>query len=41
MDTDMGKNPIGKFFGLMMDKMVGPDFERGLNNLKSLCEGKQ
>jgi uncharacterized protein YndB with AHSA1/START domain len=40
METDMGKNPIGKFFGLMMEKMVGADFEKGLNNLKSLCEGE-
>ncbi len=40
MEMDVGKNPIGRFFGLMMDKMVGPDFERGLNNLKSLCEAK-
>jgi len=40
METDMGKNPIGKFFGLMMDKMVGADFEKGLNSLQSMCEGK-
>ena len=40
MESDMGKNPIGKFFGLMMDRMVGSDFEKGLYNLKSLCEGK-
>jgi hypothetical protein len=23
---------------LFMDKMVGPDFELGLNNLKAACE---
>ena len=40
MDSNMGRNPIGRFFGLMMDKMVGPDFEQGLANLKALCEGK-
>ena len=40
MDSNMGKNPVGKFFGLMMDRMVGPDFERGLNNLKTLCEAR-
>ena len=40
MDTDMGKNPVGRFMGLMMDKMVGPDFEKGLNNLKAICEVK-
>jgi len=38
MDSDMGMNPIGKYFGLMMDKMVGADFERGLTNLKTICE---
>ena len=40
METDMGKNPIGRYVGLMMDKMVGPDFEKGLNNLKAICEAK-
>jgi hypothetical protein len=40
MDTDMGRNPIGKFFGLLMDRMIGRDFERGLNNLKTVCEAK-
>ena len=38
METDMGSNPIGKYFGLMLDGMVGPDFERGLENLRSLVE---
>ncbi|MBW8051757.1 MAG: hypothetical protein FVQ77_15760 [Cytophagales bacterium] len=38
MDMNMGMNPIHKFFGLMMDGMVGPDFEHGLANLKELCE---
>ncbi|HAP00979.1 MAG TPA: hypothetical protein DCQ93_03540, partial [Bacteroidetes bacterium] len=36
MDSDMGWNLIGRFFGLMMDKFVGPDFEAGLHNLDSL-----
>jgi hypothetical protein len=40
MDTVMGSNPIGKLFGLLMDKMVGADFERGLKNLKAVCEAK-
>jgi uncharacterized protein YndB with AHSA1/START domain len=38
MDGDMGKNPIGRWFGLMMDSMVGKDFDAGLANLKSLAE---
>ena len=38
MDMDMGMNPIGKFFGLAMDKMLGPDFEKGLAQLKQVSE---
>jgi effector-binding domain-containing protein len=38
MESDMGMNPIGRIFGLFMDKMVGPDFEKGLNNLKEIAE---
>jgi len=38
MDMDMGLNPIGRIFGLFMDKMVGPDFEKGLNSLKEVSE---
>lgn len=37
-DNDNGYNIIGRYFGLMMDKMIGPDFERGLANLKTLAE---
>lgn len=32
--------PVERFFGLMLDGMLGPDFERGLNNLKNLLEQK-
>ncbi len=39
MSTNVGSNPIGKFFGLMMDGMVGPQFEQGLADLKSHVEG--
>ncbi|MBN2610451.1 MAG: SRPBCC family protein [Bacteroidales bacterium] len=35
--TDMGKNPFRKYFGLMMDKYVGNDFETGLKNLDSIA----
>ncbi|HHZ65768.1 MAG TPA: hypothetical protein EYN51_09795 [Flavobacteriales bacterium] len=38
MKMDMGMNPIGKIMGLMMDGMIGPDFERGLATLTALCE---
>lgn len=30
--------PFSKYFFLMMDQMVGPDFEKGLNNIKKLVE---
>jgi uncharacterized protein YndB with AHSA1/START domain len=38
MDGDMGANPMHRWMGLMMDKLVGPDFEAGLANLKTLAE---
>lgn len=38
IDMDMGMSPMGKIFGLMMDGMIGPDFEQGLKNLKELVE---
>lgn len=41
MVADMGANPIGKIFGLMMDGMVGPDFEDGLQRLKKLSETEE
>jgi len=40
-DTDLGMNPIARYFGLMMDKFVGPDFESGLAALKQQCENNQ
>ena len=38
MELNMGMNPIGRIMGLMMDGMLGPDFEIGLANLKKVCE---
>lgn len=38
LKADMGNNPVGRIMGLFMDKMVGKDFEQGLNNLKSHLE---
>ena len=35
---DVGGNPIKHYLALMMDRMVGPDFEGGLANLKALAE---
>lgn len=37
-EGDMGHNPVNRYFGLLMDKMVGPDFESGLANLKQIVE---
>lgn len=38
-DSDMGAGPVGRWFGLMMDRLIGPDYEKGLANLKTLAEG--
>lgn len=38
LDVDMGASPIGHYFGLMMDRMIGKDYERGLSKLKALLE---
>ena len=38
MNGDMGSNPLYRWMALFMDKMVGPDFEAGLANLKALAE---
>lgn len=36
--TRVGTNIIGRYFGLMLDGMVGKDYETGLLNLKLLAE---
>jgi len=38
MNGDMGGNPVYRWMGLFMNKMVGPDFDTGLANLKALAE---
>ena len=40
MEGDSGMNLIGRYFGLVMDSMVGPMFERGLEKLKFVVEQK-
>lgn len=35
---DLGNNPVNRWFGMFVDKIVGPYFERGLENLKRLAE---
>ncbi len=39
-EGDMGMNPLGRWFALFMDKLLGPDFEGSLKNLKELAERK-
>lgn len=36
----LGNNPINRWFGLFMDKMVGPDFEAGLRGLDTLSQSR-
>jgi len=38
-DGDLGFSPIGRYFGISMDSMMGPDFQTGLSNLKKKVEG--
>lgn len=35
---DVGPNPLKHYLAVMMDDLVGPDFEAGLANLKKLSE---
>jgi len=37
-EGDLGFNPVHRFYGLMMDRMMGPDLETGLRNLKTRVE---
>ncbi len=37
-EGDLGNNPVYRYFGLFMDRMIGKDFESGLLNLKALAE---
>jgi len=37
-DATHGMNPISRWFGLLFDRMIGPDYEQGLANLKKAME---
>lgn len=39
-DTDLGGNPVARYFGLVLDDMIGPAYERGLENLAELAESR-
>jgi len=36
--TDLGMNPIARYFGLMFPGMIGADYDAGLARLKALVE---
>ncbi len=38
LDQSFESSLIGRYFGLMMDSMVGKDYEKGLSKLKTLVE---
>jgi hypothetical protein len=38
MDTELGWNPITRYFGLFMDLMLGSEFQKGLQNLARVVE---
>lgn len=37
-DADYGNSVMGRYFGLLSDTMLGPDYEKGLARLKALAE---
>lgn len=39
-DSDLGLNPLSRYFGLMLDSMIGSNYEQGLATLKSLAEAQ-
>lgn len=38
LETEVGRNPMRRLMRRKMHKWVGSDFERGLHNLKRVCE---
>ena len=37
-NVDLGMNPIARYMGLMMNNAIGTSYEKGLDNLKKVCE---
>lgn len=35
LDSQLGHNPVMRWFGLALDRLVGPDFDAGLRRLES------
>ncbi len=40
-EADFNGNILGRYFGLMMDDMLGPQYEKGLTKLKALVESQK
>lgn len=40
-DSNFKGNLLNRYFGLMLDGMLGPDYERGLTKLKALIESPE
>ena len=38
LDSDFSGSLVGRYFGLALDRMVGPDYEKGLAQLKAVAE---
>jgi uncharacterized protein YndB with AHSA1/START domain len=41
LTTDFSSSLVGRYFGLALDGMVGPDYDKGLAQLKELAESSQ
>lgn len=40
LESDLGMNPLSRWFGLFSEHLIGPDLERGLFNLDQLLEDR-
>ena len=40
VESRFGFNPVGRMFGLFLDGMLGPVYERGLDNLSTVVTGR-
>jgi len=38
LSKELGTNPYARYWGLLLDKMMGPDFEKGLETMKIIAE---
>lgn len=38
MQADLGASPLNRWFGLLLPKFIGPDYEKGLASMKPLIE---